>query len=545
MKQKFVLIVLVFALALSLTPAVFALDDAEGTLTTGGNIKLTGNLTLAGDLTIERDTVLDLNGFTITGTQTGTEDEKNGVYTVSRLTVAEGAKVTIKDGRLLNINIDNYGQIDKLTDLKVISPKSGEVIRNWNTITEISRCIIQARRSAIRDVSGKIALIDNCDISVDLMVGVIFGGNSGLMRHCRVISTDTTWGVATAGGKGAVRIDDCVLVGYSRGAMIANGGNAQISNSTLINLSTAWGVSKTCAVWLEGENADAMPPHLENCTVIAAEGSCGYGVLETTTETVVIREVDNLPVYGEVEHTDWVYHEKADMTNCTFIPLSQAGSISQFTNWVMESAPDAPNTPPEPSLENFTASNDYTPGQFTDVSSTYWAGYNVAKVYELGLMKGNSTTTFNPAGNISLAHAIAIAARLNSIYTTGSEAFVQGDVWYQTYLDYLTQNKLLTKTFENYSRNATRAEFAAILAAALPDEALTATNIVLDGAIPDVDMNDADAAAIYVLYRAGVLTGNDASGTFTPNSSITRAAAAAIVTRMADTDLRKSITLTQ
>lgn len=543
MKKRFLLIMLVFSLMLSLTPTVLALDDVEGMLTTGGNIKLIGNLTLTSDLTIEQDTVLDLNGFAITGIQTGTEDEKNGVYTVSRLTIAEGARVTIKNGTLRNLQLDNYGQIDKLTNLDIISPKSGEVIRNWNAISEISRCIIQARRSAIRDVSGKIALIDNCDITVDLMVGIIFGGNSGLMRHCRVISTDKTWGAATAGGKGAVRIDDCILVGYSRGAMIANDGNAKISNSTLINLSTSWGVSKTCAVWLEGENANAAPPYLENCTVIAAEGSCGYGVLETTTETVVIREIDDQPVYGEVEHTNWVYYEKADMTNCTFIPLSQAGSITQYTGWVMESALVVSDE--AVGLENFTSVNNYTPGQFTDVPSTSWAGDNIAKVYELGLMKGNGNTTFNPSGNVSLAEAVAIAARLNSIYTTGSEDFVQGNIWFQTYLDYLTQNKLLTNTFDDYSRNATRAEFAAILAAALPEEALIATNTVLDGSIPDVDMKEADATAIYALYRAGVLTGNDASGTFTPNSSITRAAAAAIVTRMADTGLRKSITLTQ
>ena len=49
--------------------------------------------------------------------------------------------------------------------------------------------------------------------------------------------------------------------------------------------------------------------------------------------------------------------------------------------------------------------------------------------------------------------------------------------------------------------------------------------------------------AVYRLYRAGVLTGNDAKGTFGPFTNITRGAAAAIISRMADASLRKSITL--
>lgn len=48
---------------------------------------------------------------------------------------------------------------------------------------------------------------------------------------------------------------------------------------------------------------------------------------------------------------------------------------------------------------------------------------------------------------------------------------------------------------------------------------------------------------MYRLYDAGVLNGNDASGTFAPFSNITRGAAAAIVGRMADPSLRNAITL--
>lgn len=542
MKQKLFSAILVLALALSLAPATLAAGDTDGILTAGGNIKLTEDLALTGDVTITKDTVLDLDGHSITGVETGVEDPSVMLYIVSALKIANGATVTIKNGTLNNIQIDNYGYIKKLTVLNIVSPNSGEVVRNWNRLDEISRCTIVAKRSAIRDVSGSIMLIDNCDISVSLMIGVIFGANHGLMRHSRVVSSDDKWGAATAGGKGAVVIDDCILVGYSRGAMIANDGLAQIQNSVLINISTEWGVSKTAAIWLEGENANMTPPNLENCTLIAAEGACGYGVLETSTESKQVGVDDKgNPIYKDIENKSWVYHEKSDMINCTFLPLSTV-DWKNYIAWEMEPASAEPETPK--GLENFAAVNTYIPGQFTDIPKTHWGSANVEKSYELGLMKGSSDTGFNPDGNVSLAQAITMAARLNSIYTTGTEDFTQGTVWYQTYVDYAKQNGIPTD-FTDYNATATRAEFAAILAAALPIESLEAINMVTDGIIPDVDMKDADTQAIYMLYRAGILTGNDSAGTFTPNSSITRAAAAAIITRMADRSLRKSITLSK
>lgn len=72
------------------------------------------------------------------------------------------------------------------------------------------------------------------------------------------------------------------------------------------------------------------------------------------------------------------------------------------------------DTPPpsNPSLNNFTVKNVYTQGQFIDISSQ-WYKDSVKKVYEIGLMKGNSDGNFNPEGTITLAEAITMAARLH------------------------------------------------------------------------------------------------------------------------------------
>lgn len=58
-------------------------------------------------------------------------------------------------------------------------------------------------------------------------------------------------------------------------------------------------------------------------------------------------------------------------------------------------------------------------------------------------------------------------------------------------------------------------------------------------------MTDSFADPVYKLYRAGILTGSDANGTFHPQTYITRAEASALVARMAGSANRVSFLLTQ
>lgn len=195
-------------------------------------------------------------------------------------------------------------------------------------------------------------------------------------------------------------------------------------------------------------------------------------------------------------------------------------------------------------LSNFKNVNTYTNQTFRDVAAGSWYSENVKSAYEMDLMKDTSAKAFSPNANVTVGSAIALACRLHSIYHTGKADFTQGSPWYQVYVDYAVKNKIITAgQFKNYNANATRRQFAAILASALPAEALTGKNSILDGSIPDVAMTDDSAADIYALYRAGVLTGNDALGTFAPESTIDRASVSAIISRMADPALRKTLAL--
>jgi len=186
-------------------------------------------------------------------------------------------------------------------------------------------------------------------------------------------------------------------------------------------------------------------------------------------------------------------------------------------------------------MSNFTKVNTYTRGQFTDVNETLWYGYDQQKViataYEYGLMLGTSNTLFDPTGNVTIAQAITMASRVHKIYSTGNGDFVQDSVWYQVYVDYAIANNIIAANdFANYNKAATRAEMAYIFSKALPATEFALQNTV--NSLPDVNNGTPYYSAILTLYKAGVLAGSDTQGTFNPSNNITRAEAAAIISRV-------------
>ncbi len=130
---------------------------------------------------------------------------------------------------------------------------------------------------------------------------------------------------------------------------------------------------------------------------------------------------------------------------------------------------------------------------------------------------------------------------------TGEVSLKNGGAnWYDNYVNYAVTNGIIEKDYANYTQaqmNApvTRGEFVHIFHGA--EEAYKAINTVADNAIPDVKTTDKFALEIYGFYRAGILTGSDAKGTFHSASTIKRSEAAAILLRMFEASARKSITL--
>jgi len=210
--------------------------------------------------------------------------------------------------------------------------------------------------------------------------------------------------------------------------------------------------------------------------------------------------------------------------------------VLRFTPSTIENGNEPPSEDLDnPGMENFVRTGSYQRGQFTDVNEDLWFGYNrdrvIAKAFEYGLMRGTSATTFNPTGNVTIAEAIAIAARVHSIYTTGTASFTQSSPWHQVYVDYAIANRIISAgDFTNVGRGATRAEMAYIFANALPQNEFQRQNTV--NSLPDVGSATPFRASIILLFEAGVLTGNDAAGTFLPNNNISRAEASAIISRV-------------
>lgn len=198
----------------------------------------------------------------------------------------------------------------------------------------------------------------------------------------------------------------------------------------------------------------------------------------------------------------------------------------------------------QPSSSNFHRQTTYVEGCFDDVSSSDWYASGVQGAFEFCLMKGCSENTFGTNETLTVAEAIALVARLHSIYNGNGDNFKQESPWYQVYIDYATENNLISSAYSDYSAPIYRGDFAYILKNALPGIALPQINTVEDGAIPDVPKESYIYDSVYKLYRAGILTGNDGKGTFTPDTTIDRASVATIVTRMADANQRSNFTLT-
>lgn len=192
-------------------------------------------------------------------------------------------------------------------------------------------------------------------------------------------------------------------------------------------------------------------------------------------------------------------------------------------------------------LQNFSAGVPYTPGQFTDVKASDWFAPNVQRACEFGLMNGMGDGSFHPQGNLTVAQVVTIAARLHSTYYDTGYQFTQTSPWYKTYTDYAVSHGLV-QADTDFNAVCTRALFASILYGAVEAREFNVINDV--PRIPDIHKIDWYAPAVYGLYYAGVLQGNNAYGTFGPYTSITRAETAAILSRIVDKDQRVQFTLT-
>ncbi|MDR0916947.1 MAG: S-layer homology domain-containing protein [Oscillospiraceae bacterium] len=192
------------------------------------------------------------------------------------------------------------------------------------------------------------------------------------------------------------------------------------------------------------------------------------------------------------------------------------------------------------SLDNFKVVRSYG-NSFRDVPSTAWYYKSVAASYGYAIINGRSDTRFAPDESLTGAEALTIAAKIHAIYTTGSvnAVAVNTTPWYKGAVDYCKANGLIGNEFDNrLTVPLTRAEMVHAWSKLLRAVDLPSQNTV--NSLPDVSSSTPYSGEITAFYAAGILTGNDDTGRFAPNSSIIRSEAATIFMRLVDPTSRVS-----
>lgn len=196
-------------------------------------------------------------------------------------------------------------------------------------------------------------------------------------------------------------------------------------------------------------------------------------------------------------------------------------------------------------VERFPTVNSY-PG-YGDVAETDWF-YSTAKLcYEIGLMTGTETG-FKPNQTLSIAECAALTARVRVAYTGETLPEANPSLpWYQRYFDYLngTLSQLTSSLYgavtwklDTPQATATRSDFLVFMAWMVDgyQDSLPALNSI--STLPDVGTDN----VVLFFYNAGVLTGVDQYGTFAPDKTLSRAECAAMVSRIARSELRLTFT---
>ena len=271
-------------------------------------------------------------------------------------------------------------------------------------------------------------------------------------------------------------------------------------------------------------------------------------------------ELENLPNHGYTQEswaifTNALIHAKSVLAddNATAEQVANApAALNNAANGLTQIAPPTPVIPVTPSKPaqlpfNPNAGSNVSKFPFADVPSDSWYYSSVKAAWENNLIDGVTANEFKPNATLTVAQTIKLAAALHQLDRTGEGSLKNsGANWYDSYVNYAVVNGIIEKDYANYTKaqmNApvTRGEFVHIFHGA--EEAYKAINTVADNAIPDVKTTDKFAAEIYEFYRAGILTGSDAKGTFHSASTIKRSEAAAILLRMFEASARVSIDL--
>ena len=182
---------------------------------------------------------------------------------------------------------------------------------------------------------------------------------------------------------------------------------------------------------------------------------------------------------------------------------------------------------------------------FPDVKSGDWYYDTVTAMTNKGLFAGieeNGTVYFKPENTMTHAEFIAVVDRILNLDTSA-----KGDTWwygvYRAAVDanLITNNEMSENDMDS---DITRQEMAMIAVRAIEKRGEKLSKQYADNvqaSIPDnqkIDSRYRDF--VLTAYENGILCGVDDLGTFDPNGTLTRAAAAAVLNRITEPTTRES-----
>ncbi len=193
-----------------------------------------------------------------------------------------------------------------------------------------------------------------------------------------------------------------------------------------------------------------------------------------------------------------------------------------------------PNTPPE--------STDPTPTapSFKDVPSSHWAYEYISKLAANGTISGYDDGTFRPNNNVTREEFVKMIIGATGLVSENAEcdfSDVPKDAWYYIYVASGYSKKIISgindSTF-GIGRNITRQDVAVIAARILAYfDADTAQ--FTETTLTDIDtVSDYAQDSVKLLNGMGIISGFD-DGSFKPHNALTRAEAAAIISRLTAT----------
>jgi len=260
--------------------------------------------------------------------------------------------------------------------------------------------------------------------------------------------------------------------------------------------------------------------HYEECTVCLERFGVGEHTFENGVCTVCGYSVEDKPI-GEHEHK---LMKMANM-NCHYEECTICFELFNVSDHTFENG------------KCTVCGHDELINPFVDVKESAWYHDEIVKAVATEIINGKTKTEFKPDDLLTYAEALKLAACMRQKYDDGKVTLKNGSPWYQTYVDYCKEKKIISREFA-YTENATRAGYMEIFANALPEEAFEEVNSIPDGSILDVKSSATYAHYVYKLYRAGIVTGVDKDHNCNPEANIKRSEVAVIIARMMDSGER-------